>query len=274
MQNLVSRPLILAGAGKIGSIMLAGWLREGFPKSQLIIQDPSPSPMALELIEQNDIPVITSLNKVSEIPSVIFMAVKPQIMDAVFPPLAKIANSDTLVISVAAGRTMESFEKYLPKHTAVVRSIPNTPASIGSGITVCISNSNTNEKQKLVCNRLLSPTGKIVWIDDETLMDAVTAISGSGPAYVFLLAECLAQAGMRFGLSKELSERLANATVSGAGDLIRMSKTSPLILRENVTSAGGTTQAALNVLMAKNELRNLIEKAVSEAFKRSLELSK
>src|SRR5690606_1118361 len=206
-----------------------------------------------------------------EPPAVILVAVKPQIMDQVFPELATQAGPETLVLSIAAGKTIASFEAHLPAGTAVVRSIPNTPAAIGRGITVCCANAHVSAAQRETCQALLSAIGEVGWVGDEGLIDAATAVSGSGPAYVFLLAECLAEAGRAVGLDAELAKRLANATVSGAGELLRQSV--PSVLRQNVTSPGGTTAAALSVLMAQDGLQPLMTRAVKAATKRSRELS-
>ncbi len=273
MKDLLKTPLILAGAGKMGGAMLAGWLKGGLPPHKVIVQDPGPPPEVAQLLQQKDIPVYSSLDELKHAPSVIIVAVKPQVMDMVFPPIARFAVGDTLVISVAAGRTIASFENYLPNGIAVVRSIPNTPAAIGRGMTVCAANAHVTSAQRTVCDQLLASVGEVGWVDDEALIDAATAVSGSGPAYVFLLAECLAQAGIDAGLAPELAARLANATVSGAGELLHQSDATPATLRENVTSPGGTTFAALQVLMADNGLKRLLSKAVAEAAKRSRELS-
>jgi pyrroline-5-carboxylate reductase len=200
------------------------------------------------------------------------MAVKPQAMDAVLPPLAKLAGPHTLVLSIAAGCRIATFEQHLPKATAVVRAMPNTPAAIGRGISVCVANAHVTPRQKALCDRLLAAVGEVGWIDDESLMDAVTAVSGSGPAYVFLLVEALAEAGVAAGLDASLAMRLARATVSGTGELLHQSRLEPAKLRENVTSPGGTTAAALSVLMAPGGLGALMKRAVAAAVKRGKEL--
>lgn len=274
MHDLLKGPIILAGAGKMGGAMLAGWLKGGLSPSQVIVQDPGPPPEIAVWLEQNGIIVHKLLTDLAEPPAVLLMAVKPQVMDEVFPPLAKLAGQDTLVLSVAAGRTIAGFEKHLPAGTPVVRSIPNTPAAIGRGITVCVPNSHVTDAQRMICDELLAAIGEVGWVEDEAMIDAATAVSGSGPAYVFLLAECLAEAGVAAGLQPELAVRLANATVSGAGELMRQPDAPPpATLRENVTSPGGTTFAALQVLMADDGLKPLMIKAVREAAKRSRALA-
>lgn len=265
--------LLLAGAGKMGGAMLAGWLDRGLKPAQVIVQDPAPPPESAKLIEQHKLAKREPGAPLAEPPSVIVVAVKPQIMSDVFPDLATLAGRNTVVLSVAAGKTIASFESHLPAGTAVVRSIPNTPAAVGRGITVCCANAHVSAAQREMCQDLLSAVGEVGWVEDESLIDAATAVSGSGPAYVFLLAECLAEAGCAVGLDPELANRLANATVSGAGELLRQSGLAPAILRQNVTSPGGTTAAALSILMAEDGLQPLLTRAVKAAAKRSRELS-
>jgi pyrroline-5-carboxylate reductase len=271
----INGTLLLAGAGNMGSAMLAGWLDQGLAPSRIIVQDPSPPPRAKELLARHGITAQATITALAEPPAVIVVAVKPQVMDEVFPPLASHAGKDTVVVSIAAGRTITGFEKHLPKGTAVVRSMPNTPAAIGRGITVCVPNAHVTPAQRSACDALLRAVGEVAWVDDEGLIDAVTAVSGSGPAYVFYLAECLAEAGAKAGLAPELAQRLARATVSGAGELLHRSDLGADTLRQNVTSPGGTTFAALQVLMAeKGGLPDLMREAVAAAARRSRELAK
>jgi pyrroline-5-carboxylate reductase len=193
----------------------------------------------------------------------------------VFPTLAKAAGPETVVVSIAAGQTLASFERHLPKGAAVVRAMPNTPAAIGRGITGAVANAHTTAAQKEICESLLGAVGEVVWVPDEGLIDAVTAVSGSGPAYVFLLAEALAAAGVAAGLDEATAKQLARATVSGAGELLHQSDSDPATLRQNVTSPGGTTAAALAVLMQEGDgLRELMRKAVLAAQKRGRELGR
>ena len=265
--------LLLAGAGKMGGAMLSGWLDRGLDPRQIIVQDPGPPPEVAALISRHGIAQRTGPEPLTSPPAVILVAVKPQVMDQVFPPLAKLAGKDTVVLSVAAGKTIAGFEKHLPQGAAVVRSIPNTPAAIGRGITVCCANGNVTAGQRETCQALLSAIGEVGWVEDEGLIDAATAVSGSGPAYVFLLAECLAEAGRAVGLDSNLAKQLANATVSGAGELLRQSGLEAATLRQNVTSPNGTTAAALAVLMANDGLQPLLTKAIQAAEQRSRELS-
>jgi len=269
-------PLLLAGCGKMGGAMLAGWLKRGLAPADVVVQDPGPPPEVASLIAAHGIlskPVIAATD-LARPPAVILVAVKPQVMDQVFPPLARLAGPGSLTLSVAAGRTIRGFEAHLPAASAVVRSIPNTPAAIGRGITVCVANAHVNAAQRDAVDALLSAIGEVGWVDDEALIDVATAVSGSGPAYVFLLAECLAEAGRRAGLDAALARRLADATVSGSGELLRLSGEDPARLRRNVTSPKGTTQAALDVLMREGGgMQDLMTEAVAAATKRSLELA-
>jgi pyrroline-5-carboxylate reductase len=265
--------LVLAGAGKMGGALLAGWLERGLDPNRVLVQDPAPLPEVVALLARHGMRTRPSIAGLAEPPAVMVMAVKPQVMEDVFPPLAGLAGPETLVLSIAAGRTIRSFEAHLPAGTAVVRSIPNTPAAIGRGITVCCANRHVTADQRALCDELLSAVGEVGWVEDEGLIDAVTAVSGSGPAYVFLLAECLAEAGKAAGLNEGLAQRLANATVAGAGELLRQSGVEPAVLRQNVTSPQGTTAAALSILLSEDGLQPLLTKAVLAAAKRSRELS-
>lgn len=266
-------PLLLVGAGKMGGAMLSGWLARGLDPATVVVVDPSPPPEIRELLARHGIRLEAGVPKLATPPAVILMAVKPQLMDAVFAPLAAIAGATTLVISIAAGRTLASFEKHLKPGVAVIRTMPNTPAAIGRGITVCTGNKAAGAGPRALCEALLSAVGEVGWVDDETLIDAVTAVSGSGPAYVFLLVEALAAAGARAGLDPELSMRLARATASGSGELLHQSDLAAATLRQNVTSPGGTTAAALGVLMAPDGLEALMTKAVDAAARRGRELA-
>jgi pyrroline-5-carboxylate reductase len=200
------------------------------------------------------------------------LAVKPQMAPEVTQTLTRFLGAATVVISIMAGRTLRFLETSFPR-AAVVRAMPNTPASIGCGITVAVPNARVSAQQRALVNGLLSGVGAVEWIDDEALMDAVTALSGSGPAYVFLLAEAMARAGAAAGLPPTLAGTLARTTVAGSGELLRRSPLDAASLRENVTSPGGTTAAALNVLMRRSGLQELMTKAIAAAAKRSRELA-
>ena len=265
-------PLLLVGAGNMGGALLAGWLEQGLAAETIYVQEPNPSGAVAAMIEQHAI-AFGMHPKLSAAPAVIVIAVKPQILDQVLADLVPVSQPDTVVLSIAAGQTIASLEKQLGADCAVVRAMPNTPAAIGRAITVACSNSNVTPAQAERCSALLSAVGVVEWIEEEALLDPVTAVSGSGPAYVFLLCECLAKAGIDAGLDPELAARLARATVSGAGDLLRQSDLAAQELRVNVTSPGGTTEAALEILNAEGALDDLMERAVAAATKRSRELS-
>lgn len=265
--------LVLAGAGKMGSALLAGWLQRGLNPRDVIVQDPAPKPDSAALMSSQRVALTAAVNRLDAPPSVIVVAVKPQAMEEAFPALAKLAGPDTIILSIAAGKSLASFERHLPANAAVVRAMPNTPAAIGRGVTGVIANRNVTAGQKATCDALLSAVGEVVWLKDESQIDAVTAVSGSGPAYVFLLAECLADAGVAAGLDKATAMKLARETISGAGELLHHSADDAATLRQNVTSPGGTTAAALSVLMQETGgLKGLMQQAVGAAIKRSREL--
>ena len=222
MTFTVQGPLLLAGAGKMGGAILAGLLARGLDARSVIVQDPDPAGPVADLLADNGIDVLPFIDELTQPPGLILVAVKPQVMDTVLPPLAKLAGPQTLLVSIAAGRPIASFEKHFPGG-AVVRAMPNTPAAIGRGITAAVANRNVTPVQRALADDLLSAVGDVVWVDDESLLDAITAVSGSGPAYVFLLAECLAEAGRAAGLDAELAEKLARATVVGSAALLEAS---------------------------------------------------
>ncbi|MGE3065321.1 MAG: pyrroline-5-carboxylate reductase [Hyphomicrobiaceae bacterium] len=273
----VNGTLALVGAGNMGGALLAGWLERGLSPSRIVIQDPAPPPAMQDLLQKHGIRPVSDLTQIAAPPAVLVLAVKPQIMDAVAAPLGRVAGRETVVLSVAAGRTIAGFERMFPSGTAIVRSIPNTPASVGRGITVAVANRHTSPAQKQICDSLLSAVGEVAWTEDEAEIDAVTAVSGSGPAYVFYLAECLAAAGIKAGLKPALAQQLARCTVAGAGELLHRSDLPAETLRRNVTSPNGTTFAALQVLMdaagTGKGLEPLLTEAVLAATRRSRELA-
>lgn len=267
----IAGPILLVGAGKMGSALLDGWLALGLNPHKIAVIEPHPSPdiaaQAIGGLRLNP-PDPAGLR-----PAAIVLAVKPQVAPDALPPLAP-AAAGAVVISIMAGRTLGFLAQALGEVTAAVRAMPNTPASIGRGMTVAVANAQASAPQRDLAHRLLGATGAFEWVDDETLLDAVTAVSGSGPAYVFLLAECLARAGIAVGLPPKLAAKLARETVSGAGELMHRSPLEPSILRQNVTSPGGTTAAALDVLMGPDGLAALMEKAIAAATRRSRELDR
>jgi pyrroline-5-carboxylate reductase len=274
MSSLGSVPgaILLVGAGKMGGAMLEAWLARGLPPALVSVIDPSPAPATAKLIAARRITRDPQPQLIANHAAVV-LAVKPQTAPEVLPQVAGFVGRETVVVSIMAGRTIGFLAKHLPKGAAIVRAMPNTPAAIGRGITVAVPNSRVSGGGRDLANALLSATGPVEWIKNEKWMDAVTAVSGSGPAYVFLLAESLARAGAAVGLPKPLAARLARATVAGAGELLHRSDLDPATLRENVTSPGGTTAAALKILMGKSGIDGLMKKAVAAATRRSRELA-
>ena len=274
---LASPHLCLVGAGNMGGAMLSGWLKAGRDPKSITVIDPSPPKPMADMISQYGVLHVGDAKDAAR-PDVLFVAVKPQIMSAVLPSLSSLMDADNVLVSVAAGTTiaqlMAPFAEVNGKPVRVVRAMPNTPAMVQRGITVCVANDGANKVQCESVSELLAAIGDVEWVEDEALIDAVTGVSGSGPAYVFHLAEALTDAGVSVGLPAELAAKLAQATVSGAGELMRQSDLSPSILRENVTSPNGTTAAALEVLMRQDGFPSLLSRAVAAATDRSRELSK
>jgi pyrroline-5-carboxylate reductase len=267
------RPLLLVGAGKMGGVMLDRWLAFGLGAAGVTVLDPNlPEERRTELVERGLAIATEAAAADGPAYKVAVLAVKPQSMADVLPTIAPLVPGDAVVVSVAAGVRLSMVEGAFGAAQPVVRAMPNTPAQIGQGMTVAVANAHVSGAQRSAVDELLSAVGAFAWVDDEALIDAVTAVSGSGPAYVFLLAECLAEAASEAGLPEELSALLARQTVTGAGALLAESPLSPGELRRNVTSPGGTTAAALDVLMAEDGLKPLLTRAVAKAKKRSIEL--
>jgi pyrroline-5-carboxylate reductase len=266
-------PLLLVGGGKMGGALLDGWLARGVPAGRVHVVEPAEALQSQ--LTAKGVQVAATPEELPDdlAPAVVILAVKPQLMDAVAPAYRRFVAPGTVFLSVAAGKTIASFESHLGSGAAIVRSIPNTPSAVGRGITVLCANANVGEAQRSACDRLLQGVGETGWVEDEALIDAVTAVSGSGPAYVFYMIECLAKAGMEAGLPEDLARQAAGATVAGAGELYRQSGESPEQLRRNVTSPNGTTEAALNVLMAADGLQPLMTRTVEAAARRSRELA-
>ena len=265
--------VLLAGAGQMGGAMLSAWLDAGVPAARLAVIDPQPSvPLASRLVGAQ-----VALNPPAEAgrhAAVLILAVKPQVLDQATPGLRPFVGPETVVVSVLAGKTLADLRRAFPEAGATVRAMPNTPAAIRRGITGVAAEAKITDLQRASVQQLLSAVGQVEWLDDEALIDAVTAVSGSGPAYVFHLAECLAQAGVAAGLDPVVAARLARATVEGAGALMAQRPDDmPETLRRNVTSPGGTTAAALAVLMRDQGLAPLMEAAVAAAKQRAGELS-
>ncbi len=267
--------LLLVGAGKMGGALLKGWLEQKVvPGEQIAVLEPEPSSELTDLVSMHGVdlnPDVTSLAGGGL--SAIVIAVKPQMMSSVLPTLQPLVSPNTIFLSIAAGTTIDSIAKYLGAGVLIVRAMPNLPASIGRGATGVFMPAGISENQRRLCARLLEAVGDVVLVNDERLMDPVTAVSGSGPAYVFLLIECLAAAGVDAGLPEDVAMELAKATVRGAGELACLSDESPAQLRRNVTSPGGTTEAALDVLMAEEGLAPLMHRAIQTAVERAKELN-
>ena len=263
-------PVLLFGAGNMGGAMLRGWLALGLPADRVAIVDPAPGEAIAALAGQG---VVFNPAPGSVDASVLLLAVKPQMFAGVVQQMRAHLGQRTLLVSVLAGTTMAQLESACPDGQPVLRVMPNTPAAIGQGMSVLFANGHVSDEQKRGAEALMAAIGDTAWIEDEALMDAVTAVSGSGPAYVFHLAECLAAAGVAAGLPADLADQLARQTVAGAGALIAESGTDPAQLRRNVTSPNGTTAAALAVLMAENGLGPLLVEAVDAAKRRSEELA-
>jgi pyrroline-5-carboxylate reductase len=258
--------LLLAGAGKMGGALLRAWLDRGYDPRKIDVIEPHPSPELIELAQAKGF----ALRAPSRPPRILVLAIKPQTLDEAAASLASFASPNTLVVSILAGKTIANISAKLPQARAIVRAMPNLPAAVGRGITALAANAAATPGQRAAAEALLAAAGGVEWLASEELIDAVAAVSGSGPAYVFYLAEALASAGSSVGLPASIAARLARATVEGAGELLFQSREkSAAELRENVTSRGGTTAAALEVLMAQDGLKPLIERAVRAAKQRA-----
>jgi pyrroline-5-carboxylate reductase len=263
-------PLLLVGAGKMGAAMLEGWLALGIDPKKVVVLEPQPT-KEIAAFTGRGVGLNPNPGEIGRV-SAIVIAIKPQVAAEVVPTLAPYVGPTTVAVSIMAGRTLGFLQAALP-NAALIRAMPNTPAAIARGITVAVPNARVTAEQRDLVHTLLSAIGVVEWVKDEALMDAVTALSGSGPAYVFLLAECMARAGTAAGLPDELAEKLARVTVAGSGELLHRSPLDAATLRENVTSPGGTTAAALGVLMANDGLQPLMTKAIAAATARSRELA-
>jgi pyrroline-5-carboxylate reductase len=264
-------PLVLIGAGKMGGAMLTGWLDRGLPADGVVVIEPHASDDLKALAAARGVR-LESAAPAGLTARIMVVAVKPQVLDAVLPPLAGLVGAETVVVSVVAGKTVAAFERGLGA-TRIVRTIPNTPSQVGRGITAAHAVAAVPAPDRDLVSVLLATLGRLEWVDREDLIDVATAVSGSGPAYVFHMVEALAAAGAAAGLEPALAARLARATVEGAGELLWRSPDEPETLRKNVTSPGGTTAAALAVLMGDDGLTKLMTEAVAAAAKRSRELA-
>jgi pyrroline-5-carboxylate reductase len=262
--------LLLAGCGKMGGAMLEGWLEQGLAPADLAVIEPNeasrPAVAGAGMVGSADaVPA-------DFVPDIVVLAVKPQVMADVLPGLRRFAGSATS-LSIAAGKTIDSLRAGLGEAARVVRAMPNTPAAVRQGVTVCVAGPGVSAAARTRCASLLAAVGEVLWTEDETLMDAVTAVSGSGPAYVFLMVEAMAAAGVKAGLPPDMAMTLARATVAGSGALLRRSSEPAAQLRVNVTSPGGTTAEALKILMSDIGLQPLFDAAIAAATRRSRELA-
>lgn len=270
---MLPRSLLLFGAGKMGLAMLRGWLAAGLEGQAVTIIDPFVSE-ALTTIASAHGCRVNPPDDALLAPEVLVLAIKPQMIDEASVRLASVVSADTLVVSVLAGKTIGDLAARLPAARAIIRAMPNTPAAVGRGITGLAASSGVSPAQQALAESLLSTVGAVEWVVDEAMIDAVTAVSGSGPAYVFYMVECLAQAAEAVGFAPDAAMRLARATIEGAGELMRQDAATPAAtLRQNVTSPGGTTAAALSVLMADDGLAPLMRRAVEAAKRRAAELA-
>jgi pyrroline-5-carboxylate reductase len=261
--------LLLVGCGKMGGAMLDGWLSRGLAAADVLVAEP------VEALRPKNagLRAVGSTSEISETPEIVVLAVKPQTMDAVLPDLKRFADEGTVFLSIAAGKTLRYFASHLGAAAKMVRSMPNTPAAVRQGITVACAAQGVSAAEKKRCQELLEAVGQALWVEDEALLDPVTALSGSGPAYVFLLVEAMAAAGAKLGLPVDMAMQLARATVAGSGELLKQSSEPAQQLRVNVTSPGGTTAEALKVLMAVDGIQSVFDKALAAASRRSRELA-
>jgi pyrroline-5-carboxylate reductase len=267
-------PLLLVGCGKMGGALLEGWLAHGLAPGEAYVVEPDAG-LREALRERHGVVGLAEPKMLpTELaPRAIVFAIKPQAMAAVLPAYESLARSGAVVLSIAAGTVIARFESAFGAATPIVRAMPNTPAAIGQGVTALVANRHVSAAQKELCSALMAAVGAVHWIADEELMHAITAMSGGGPAYLFLLIESLAKAGIASGLPAELAWPLARGTVAGSGALAAQSEEPAEVLRQNVTSSGGTTQAALAVLMAEDGLQPLFDRAIAAATRRSRELA-
>jgi pyrroline-5-carboxylate reductase len=264
-----ARPLLLVGAGKMGGALLRGWLENESWPGPVVVVDPAPPPLPKGVTHHAEAAALAA----GPPPAIAVLAVKPQIIEAALTALRPVLADDTMLVSVAAGTPIAMLER-IAGARPVVRVMPNVPASVGRGMSVAAANDRMTAPKRATATRLMESVGRVEWVDDESLIDAVTAVSGSGPAYVFFLAECLAEAGVEAGLDRALAEELARVTVAGAGEMLWRGEMSAGALREMVTSPGGTTAAALDVLRREDALQMLMRRAVMAAKARAEELGR
>lgn len=268
-----TRRIALVGAGRMGSALAEGWLRgkRGLDPSRLLVVAPSLGEPGKTLVDGHGLKHVEALGpRMAKDVGLVVLAFKPQHFEKAAPELAEVLPEDCAIVSILAGTGIRHMQDVFGNRP-IIRAMPNTPASIGKGITVAIAN-EAGEARKAEAERLLKVGGPVEWVEDERLMGAVTAVSGSGPAYVFLLAEALAGAGVGEGLPRELAEKLARETIIGAAALMEKTGQDPQTLRRAVTSPGGTTQAAIDVMMAGGGLPEMMRRAINAAERQSRKL--
>lgn len=272
-----SRELWLAGAGRMGFALLEGWIKAGLvsPRAPAHVIEPLPHEALSARIKSGYVSIVSPPLHADGKPKLIVLAVKPQTSEAAVKALRPLAG-ESAIVSIVAGKTIAWIGATLNESNSlpIIRAMPNLPASVGAGVTAAVKGPGIDEALKQQADALLRAVGDVVWIDDETLIDAVTAVSGSGPAYVFNLVEALAEGGVAAGLPRAAAEKLARETIIGAAALLKSGTETPAELRKAVTSPGGTTEAALKVLMAENGLAPLMRDAVAAALARARELGK
>jgi pyrroline-5-carboxylate reductase len=262
-------PILLVGCGRMGSAMLAGWREQGLALSVAVDPAPPAGPLG-----GPDLTVVADPAAIPNgfAPAAVVLAVKPQNAAATLPAYARFAPN-SVFLSIMAGRTLAGISSSIGASAAIVRAMPNTPAAVRQGVTVACPGPGVSAQQKALCDRLLQAIGKVAWVEDEALLDPVTAVSGSGPAYVFLLAELMEQAAIEQGIPPDLARLLARQTVAGSGALLAASPDDASALRIAVTSPGGTTAAALSVLMNPDAWPTAMSQAIAAATRRSRELA-
>ena len=266
-------PLVLVGCGKMGGALLDRWIKAGLAGANALVVEP-----AGKKAVGDDVARARFVDGIADLPTnlkprIIVLAVKPQVMGDVLPQLTKFGDGETLILSIAAGFRSSGIAAALGENTSVIRAMPNTPAAVGKGMSAIVRSDSAGAADHALAEALFGAVGDVAWVDSEDDLDAVTALSGSGPAYVFHLVEAMASAGERVGLSEETARRLARQTIIGAAALLETSDEDARTLRRNVTSPKGTTEAALEVLMAEDGLGDLMRKAIRAAAKRGRELS-
>lgn len=267
------RPLLFLGCGKMGGAILAGLLARGRAPEQVHIIEPNKEAVS-EFTQRGVVHHASGDSLPKDFrPALVLLAVKPQVMEEALAAVAPLASAETLYLSIAAGKILQWFAERLGADARIVRAMPNTPSAVGRGMSVLVAGEGVNSAQRELAGELLEAVGSVAWVEDEALLDPVTALSGGGPAYVFLMIECLAEAGEAAGLPRDLARRLARETVAGSGELVHRSDEEPETLRQNVTSPGGTTLEALKILMASDGLQPLMTKAIAAATRRSRELA-